>query len=151
MPVIVTNCSNNYGPRQHREKLIPKVIECCVNEKNIPIYGKGENIRDWIFVEDHCKGIKLALEKGKIGETYCFGGECEKPNNEIVNIICNFMDKIKPRESGHYSELITYTEDRLGHDFRYAVSNNKSSKKLGYKPERTFEDNIKTTIEYYLR
>ncbi len=151
LPVLLTNCSNNYGPRQHREKLIPKTIFCCLEEKEIPIYGNGKNIRDWIFVEDHCKGIKLALEKGEIGESYLFGGNCEKNNIEVVNIICEQMDKIKPRNNGKsYKDMITFVKDRAGHDFRYAISNDKSEKELGFKVSDNFENNIKMTIEYYM-
>lgn len=151
LPVLLTNCSNNYGARQHREKLIPKTIFCCLEEKEIPIYGNGKNIRDWIFVDDHCKGIKLALEKGKIGESYLFGGNCEKNNIEVVNIICEQMDKIKPRNNGKsYKDLITFVKDRAGHDFRYAISNDKSEKELGFKVSDNFENNIRMTIEYYM-
>lgn len=150
LPIIITNCSNNYGPRQHKEKLIPKTILCCLGEKEIPLYGNGKNIRDWIFVEDHCKGIKLALEKGKVGESYLFGGDCEKNNIEVVNMICNLMDNIKPRKSGSYKELMTFVQDRKGHDFRYAINNNKSESELGFKVSENFENNIITTIKYYM-
>ncbi len=151
LPVIITNCSNNYGPHQHKEKLIPKTIFNCLEEKEIPIYGNGKNIRDWIFVEDHCKGIKLALEKGKIGESYLFGGNCEKNNIEVVSTICDLMDNIKPRKTGRtYKDLITFVEDRKGHDFRYAISNDKSENELGFKVSENFENNLRITIHNYM-
>ena len=149
LPVILTNCSNNFGPRQHREKLIPKIISNCLNEKPVPIYGDGKNVRDWIFVEDHCAGIKLALEKGKLGESYCFGGNCEKNNNEIVNSICEKLDKITPRKAGSYKQLITYVTDRLGHDKRYAIDDSKAKNALGYKQSKSFDDRILETISFY--
>lgn len=152
LPVIITNCSNNFGPRQHREKLIPKIIECCVQEKDIPIYGNGENIRDWIFVEDHCFGISAALEKGKAGETYCFGGDSERTNNRIATYICEIMDDLKPRKGGvSYKELITYVEDRKGHDLRYAIDSTKAKKELGFKPSAKFETLLRRTVEFYLK
>jgi len=151
LPVILTNCSNNYGPRQHKEKLIPKIISNCLAEKEIPIYGDGKNVRDWIFVDDHCHGIKLALEKGLIGESYCFGGNCEKTNNEVAAIICALMDTLRPRKKGSYSELITYVKDRLGHDKRYAIDDTKAVRELGYTRKGSFEENIMTTINFYLR
>lgn len=151
LPIIITNCSNNYGPRQHNEKLIPKIVECCLSEKEIPIYGNGKNIRDWIFVEDHCNGIELALTEGKLGETYCLGGDSERTNNDIVNTICSYMDKIKPRKNGDsYKDLITYVDDRKGHDFRYAIDNSKSKKELGFKLNGSFEEHILETIKFYL-
>lgn len=151
LPAIITNCSNNYGPRQHDEKLIPTVIRCCMEEKNIPIYGTGDNIRDWIYVEDHCIGIAEALQKGRSGETYCFGGKSERTNNQVVNVVCEAMDKLKPRADGSYKELITYVEDRKGHDFRYAIDNKKSEKELGFKPSGSFEDHIEETIKFYIK
>lgn len=149
LPVILTNCSNNFGPRQHPEKLIPKIISNCINEKPIPIYGDGKNVRDWIFVEDHTAGIKLALTKGKIGESYCFGGNCEKNNNEIVNNICEKMDSIKPRKAGSHKQLITYVTDRLGHDKRYAIDDSKAKNELGYKQSKSFDERILETINWY--
>lgn len=150
LPVITTNCSNNYGPRQHKEKLIPKIIHNCVTEQPIPIYGKGENVRDWIYVGDHINGIDLALEKGTLGETYCFGGNAEKTNNEVVQIICGIMDDIRPRNNGKYADLITYVADRAGHDLRYAIDDSKAAAALGFKQEAGFEKHIKQTIEWYL-
>jgi dTDP-glucose 4,6-dehydratase len=152
LPVILTNCSNNYGPRQHKEKLIPKIINNCIDEKPIPIYGDGKNIRDWIFVEDHCAGLKLALEKGKIGETYCFGGNCEKNNNDIVNSICEVIDDIRPRKNGKsHKELIRYVADRPGHDRRYAIDDTKAVRELEYRPSKNFDERIKETINFYFK
>ncbi len=151
LPTIITNCSNNYGPRQHTEKLIPTIVRCCMEEKPIPIYGGGENIRDWIFVNDHCDGISKALEAGKAGETYCFGGMSERTNNQVANAICEALDKIKPKPNGgSYKDLITYVEDRKGHDFRYAINNDKASRELGFKPSGNFEEHIIKTINFYI-
>lgn len=151
LPVVLTNCSNNFGPRQHREKLIPKIISNCINEKSIPIYGDGKNVRDWIYVGDHTTGIKLALEKGRSGSSYCFGGNCEKNNNEIVNLICEKMDSLKPRSSGKsYKELITYVTDRPGHDKRYAIDDSKAKKELGYTQSKSFDERILETIKFYM-
>ena len=151
LPTIITNCSNNFGPRQHIEKLIPKIIRNCLNEKKIPIYGDGTNIRDWIWVEDHCRGIALALEKGEPSETYLFGGDCEKNNLEIVTIICELMDEIHPRKNGaKHIELIEFVVDRAGHDLRYAVSNEKSQHKLGFEPTPDFNANLRKTIKFYM-
>lgn len=151
LPAIITNCTNNYGPRQNREKLIPKIINNALEGKQIPIYGNGENIRDWIYVEDHCRGIKLALEKGKIGESYGFGGNAEKTNNQVAQTICAELDKIQPRKDGKsYSAQITYVTDRLGHDLRYAIDDSKAQRELGYEREQNFETGIKETIGYYL-
>jgi len=150
LPVLITNCTNNYGPRQNGEKLIPKIIACALAEKPIPIYGDGGNVRDWIFVDDHCAGIKLALEKGRVGESYGFSGNSEKTNNEIVQIICRELDKLRPRKSGQpYAELITYVTDRLGHDLRYALDDAKARKELGYKSVKTFEERIRQTVRAY--
>ena len=151
LPCIITNCSNNFGQRQHSEKLIPKIISNCLHEKPIPIYGNGENIRDWIFVADHCAGIKLALEKGKAGESYCFGGNAEKTNNQIVNLICEKMDILRPRKNGEsYKKLVNYVKDRAGHDKRYAIDDSKAKKELGYVQSETFEKRIEETIGFYL-
>ena len=141
LPAIVTNCSNNFGPRQHTEKLIPKIISNCMNEKPIPIYGDGKNVRDWIFVEDHCGGIKLALEKGKLGESYCFGGECEMRNIEIANLICEILDEKRPKADGSsYKAQINFVQDRAGHDYRYAIDNTKVKKELGFIIAKNFKE-----------
>ena len=151
LPIIITNCSNNFGPRQHAEKFIPTVISSCLNYKNIPIYGNGKNIRDWIFVEDHCNGIELAIEKGKIGESYCFGGDCEMENITIATKICETLDQIKPRsDSNSYKNQISFVTDRLGHDFRYAIDSSKVKKELGFVISKNFDERLKETINWYL-
>tara|TARA_B100002051_G_scaffold264502_1_gene289435 strand:- start:767 stop:1795 length:1029 start_codon:yes stop_codon:yes gene_type:complete len=151
LPTIITNCSNNYGPFQFPEKLIPFMIINCLEQKSLPLYGNGENIRDWIYVIDHCKAIVKIMQNGSIGENYNIGGSCEKTNNEIVQKICLIMDEIKPRSNNKsYSELIVYVEDRLGHDFRYAVDSSKLENDLGWKPQFDFDSNLKKTIKWYL-
>ena len=151
LPVLITNCSNNYGPYQFPEKLIPLTIINCLKNKALPIYGKGENIRDWLFVEDHCNAVYNVLKSGKVGETYNIGGDNEIKNIDIVLNICKLIDKIKPRKDNKkYSELIQYVEDRPGHDFRYAIDANKIKHKLGWRPSESFQSGIKKTIEWYL-
>tara|TARA_Y100000996_G_scaffold391342_1_gene353260 strand:- start:2214 stop:3260 length:1047 start_codon:yes stop_codon:yes gene_type:complete len=150
-PAIITHCSNNYGPYQFPEKLIPLMIMNCLNDKALPIYGNGENIRDWLFVEDHCSALSLIIQDGKIGETYNIGGSNEVSNKDIVLKICSIMDKIKPRSnSSSYKELITYVKDRPGHDFRYAIDSSKIRNELKWKPIQSFESGLKKTIEWYL-
>ena len=151
LPVLITNCSNNYGPYQFPEKLIPLTIINCLKNKALPVYGKGENIRDWLFVEDHCDAIYNVLQSGEVGETYNIGGDNEIKNIDIVLNICKLIDKIKPRkDKKRYSELIHYVEDRPGHDFRYAIDANKIKHKLGWTPFESFQSGIKKTIEWYL-
>lgn len=151
LPTIITNCSNNFGPYQHREKLIPTIIRSCLENKDIPIYGNGKNIRDWIYVGDHCDGIELALSAGKVNETYLFGGEKELRNIEIADKICEILDNIKPKNSGEsYKSQIKFVQDRAGHDFRYAISNEKSFRELGFKPSKTFEQRLEETIKFYI-
>ena len=151
LPILITNCSNNYGPYQFPEKLIPLTIINCLKNKALPIYGKGENIRDWLFVEDHCDAIYNVLKDGEVGETYNIGGNNEIKNLDIVLIICKLMDEIKPREDKKsFSDLIQYVEDRPGHDFRYAIDANKIKSKLGWTPSESFQSGIKKTIEWYL-
>ena len=151
LPAITTNCSNNYGPRQNGEKLIPTIIRNATQNKPIPIYGNGRNIRDWIFVEDHCDGVYLALTKGKLGESYCFGGNCEKENIDLAQIICKILDEIKPRKDAKsYQEQITFVTDRMGHDKRYAIDDSKARKELGFITAKSFEERIKETITWYL-
>ena len=149
LPILITNCSNNYGPWQYPEKLIPKTIINALNNKNIPIYGNGENIRDWLYVEDHAEALIKVLSDGEIGEKYCIGGNEEKTNNEIVELICNFLDEIKPREDS-YKSLITYVEDRKGHDFRYSIEANKIKKMLDWSPRFSFKDGLRDTVNWYL-
>ncbi|WP_332444483.1 dTDP-glucose 4,6-dehydratase [Wolinella succinogenes] len=148
---VITNCSNNYGPKQHDEKLVPTIIRNALEENSIPIYGDGKNIRDWLYVLDHCKGIDLVYHNGKKGETYNIGGRNERDNNYIAKKICELLDVKKPRKDGKcYSELIKYINDRPGHDRRYAIDATKIEKMLRWKAEEDFESGIKKTIEWYL-
>lgn len=147
---VVTNCSNNYGPKQHDEKLIPTIIRKALSNELIPIYGDGKNIRDWLYVLDHCKGIDLVYHKGNIGETYNIGGKNERDNLYIVNKICEILDDLKPRAK-QYKELITFVKDRAGHDKRYAIDASKIENELGWKAYEDFESGIVKTIERYLR
>ena len=152
LPVVTTNCSNNYGPNQHDEKLIPTIIRTALKEEPIPIYGDGKNVRDWLYVTDHCKGIKLALEKGRKGETYNIGGRNERENIYIAQKICEILDGKAPRENGKsYSELITFVVDRPGHDQRYAIDATKIEEELGWKADENFETGIVKTVDWYLQ
>ena len=151
MNVTTSNCSNNYGPKQHPEKLIPKIISNCLAETAIPIYGDGKNIRDWLYVLDHCKAIDLIYHKGKAGETYNVGGRNERNNLEIVHTICAILDEKRPRKSGKYADLITFVKDRAGHDKRYAIDATKLETEFGWKAEETFETGIVKTVEWYLK
>ena len=151
LPILITNCSNNYGPYQFPEKLVPLMILNCLAEKNLPVYGKGDNIRDWLYVEDHCHAIKTVLEKGKVGETYNIGGNNEIKNIDIVMTICKKMDQLVPRtNSEKYENLITYVTDRPGHDFRYAIDASKIRNKLNWQPKESFATGIEKTIQWYL-
>ena len=150
LPVLTTNCSNNYGPYHFPEKLIPLVILNAINGKNLPIYGDGQQIRDWLYVKDHCSAIRRVLETGKVGETYNIGGWNEKANLEVVHTICQILDSIKPKESGSYADQITYVKDRPGHDRRYAIDASKIERELGWKPKETFDSGIRKTVEWYL-
>lgn len=149
MNVVTTNCSNNYGPKQHEEKLIPTIIRKAIAGEKIPIYGDGKNIRDWLYVLDHCKGINLTYKTGKIGETYNIGGKNERNNLYIANTICNLLDKIQPKEKS-YKEQISFVSDRPGHDFRYAIDASKIEKELNWKAQENFESGILKTIKWYL-
>lgn len=151
MNVVTTNCSNNYGPKQHNEKLIPTIIRKAVTGENIPIYGDGKNVRDWLYVLDHCKGIELAFKKGKAGETYNIGGRNERNNLYIVDKVCSILDEMKPKASGSYKEQITFVKDRPGHDLRYAIDATKIETELGWKADENFETGIVKTIEWYLK
>ncbi|MFW0743752.1 dTDP-glucose 4,6-dehydratase, partial [Aliarcobacter butzleri] len=146
---VITNCSNNYGPKQHDEKLIPTIIRNALLGNPIPIYGDGKNIRDWLYVLDHCKGIDLVYHKGKNGETYNIGGRNERTNLQIVDRICTILDQEVPKESS-YKELITFVEDRAGHDRRYAIDATKLENELGWKADENFDTGIVKTIEWYL-
>lgn len=149
---IITNCSNNYGPKQHSEKLIPTIIRSCLTEQKIPIYGDGLNVRDWLFVEDHCRGIELAFFKGKNGENYNIGGKNERTNMQIATSICEILDELKPRKNGDkYESLITFVEDRAGHDKRYAIDASKIENELGWMAKESFESGIVKTVEWYLK
>ena len=151
MNVTTSNCSNNYGPKQHPEKLIPKLIDNCLNEKPLPIYGDGKNIRDWLYVLDHCKAIDLIYHTGKTGETYNVGGRNERTNLEIVHTICKILDEKRPRKNGQkYADLITFVKDRAGHDRRYAIDATKLETELGWKASENFDTGIIKTIEWYL-
>jgi len=147
--VVTTNCSNNYGPKQHTEKLIPTIIRRAVLGESIPIYGDGKNVRDWLYVLDHCKGIDVVFKKGKPGETYNIGGKNERNNLYIANKICATLDAIHPKEKS-YKEQINFVEDRPGHDFRYAIDATKLEKELGWRADENFESGILKTIEWYL-
>lgn len=151
LPVLTTNCSNNYGPYHFPEKLIPLVILNALSGKNLPIYGDGQQIRDWLYVRDHCSAIRRVLEGGKLGETYNVGGWNEKPNLDVVHTICTILDELKPKiDGGRYSDQITFVKDRPGHDRRYAIDARKLERELGWKPQETFETGIRKTIEWYL-
>lgn len=151
LPVIVTNCSNNYGPYQFPEKLIPLVINRAIRGRDLPVYGDGKNIRDWLYVEDHCEALKLVLQKGRPGETYNIGGRSEKTNIEVVKTLCRNLDELCPREDGNsYEEQITFVPDRPGHDRRYAIDSSKVEKELGWKREHDFLSGILRTVRWYL-
>jgi dTDP-glucose 4,6-dehydratase len=151
LPVITTNCSNNYGPFHFPEKLIPLCILNALNGKSLPIYGNGQQIRDWLYVKDHCSAIRKVLEKGKVGESYNIGGWNEKSNLEVVNLLCDILDKLKPNNNGKsYKEQITFVKDRPGHDRRYAIDASKIEQELRWKPDETFESGLLKTISWYL-
>ena len=151
MNVTTSNCSNNYGPKQHNEKLIPHIISKALALQPLPIYGKGENVRDWLYVLDHCKAIDLIFHNGKSGETYNIGGRNERNNITIVKTICAILDEKKPRSDGKkYEELITFVADRAGHDFRYAIDATKLETALGWRADETFDTGIVKTVEWYL-
>ncbi len=149
LPVVTTNCSNNYGPYHFPEKLIPLMILNAVNGKSLPIYGKGDNIRDWLYVEDHARALYLVMNKGKLGETYNIGGWNEKTNLEVVRGICAILDELRPQGAPH-ADLITFVKDRPGHDQRYAIDASKIERDLGWKPQETFETGLRKTVEWYL-
>jgi len=150
-PALITNCSNNYGPYQFPEKLIPLMIANCIDEKPLPVYGKGLNVRDWLYVKDHCDAIDKVLQNGKIGETYNIGGNNEMRNIDIIKIICSVLDELKPRANGNpYDELITHVKDRPGHDYRYAIDASKMKNELGWTPRKKFSTGVRKTIQWYL-
>ena len=150
LPVITTNCSNNYGPYHFPEKLIPLMIVNALAGKPLPVYGDGMQVRDWLYVKDHCTAIREVLARGKVGETYNVGGWNEKPNIEIVKTICALLDELRPDPAGSYARHITYVTDRPGHDRRYAIDARKLERELGWKPAETFETGIRKTVQWYL-
>ncbi|OUL36825.1 dTDP-glucose 4,6-dehydratase [Nostoc sp. T09] len=150
LPTLTTNCSNNYGPRQFPEKLIPLIILNALNGKPLPIYGDGQNIRDWLYVEDHCEAIYLVLQQSSIGETYNIGGNNELTNLAVVEKICALLDELAPKPNFHYSSLISFVKDRPGHDRRYAIDSSKIKKDLGWEPKESFDSGLLKTIQWYL-
>jgi len=150
LPVVMTNCSNNYGPFQHREKFIPTVILACFGGQPIPVYGDGSNIRDWLYAEDHCRAIMTVLERGRPGESYNIGGDNEWSNLELVRHICSVMDEKRPRHAPH-ERLLTFVTDRPGHDWRYAIDGTKIERELGWQSAETFDSGIRKTIDWYGR
>ncbi|MDX9696864.1 MAG: dTDP-glucose 4,6-dehydratase [Bacteroidales bacterium] len=151
LPVVISNCSNNYGPNQFPEKLIPLSINNIKNKKSIPIYGKGENIRDWLFVIDHANAIDLIFHKGKVGDTYNIGGNNEWKNIDLIYTLCEIMDKKLNRAKGESAQLITFVKDRAGHDLRYAIDSSKIQKELGWKPSLQFAEGLEKTVDWYLQ
>ena len=151
-PINITNCSNNYGPNQHKEKLIPLTINNIIKNKRIPVYGNGQQIRDWLFVEDHVEAIWKVVKKGKLGETYLIGGNNEMKNISIVKLITNLMDKYYPskKKNFSYENLISFVKDRPGHDFRYAINSKKIQSEIFWKPKYRFKDGLKKTILWFL-
>ena len=150
LPVVLSNCSNNFGPGQHPEKLIPLMIKNIIAQKPLPVYGKGENIRDWLYVEDHAQAIDLILHQGSLGETYAIGGNNEQKNIELVHFLIDVVDEKLKRPKGDSLSLIKFVKDRLGHDYRYAIDTAKIESKLGWKSSTTFEEGINKTVEFYL-
>jgi dTDP-glucose 4,6-dehydratase len=150
LPTLTTNCSNNYGPYHFPEKLIPLMIVNALSGKPLPVYGDGLQVRDWLYVKDHCSAIREVLARGRVGETYNIGGWNEKPNIEIVFTVCRLLDELRPDPAGSYGRLITHVTDRPGHDRRYAIDATKIERELGWKPTETFETGIRKTVEWYL-
>ena len=151
LPVIITNCSNNFGPYQLPEKMIPLMIIKCLLEQPLTVYGNGENVRDWLYVQDHCNALLLALTKGTIGETYCIGGDCERQNIDLVHAICDIMDTEHPRRGNErHCDLICFVKDRPGHDFRYAIDSSKAQRDLQWEPLHSLETSLKRTVQWYL-
>jgi dTDP-glucose 4,6-dehydratase len=150
LPTLVTNCSNNYGPRQFPEKLIPLMIHRALAGKPLPVYGDGQNVRDWLYVEDHCAALRAVLEKGRLGEVYNIGGGAEMKNIDLVKTLCALLDEAKPRTGGSYAALISFVKDRPGHDRRYAIDSRKIQQELGWRPAESFASGLKKTVRWYL-
>jgi len=150
LPTLTTNCSNNYGPRQYPEKLIPLVIRNALVGEPLPVYGDGRNLRDWLYVADHCEAVRLVLEKGRVGETYNIGGENERANIDVVRTICAVLERLRPPPAGSYAQLIRHVTDRLGHDRRYAMNIAKIRRELGWRPRESFESGLEKTVRWYL-
>ena len=150
LPTLITNCSNNYGPYHFPEKLIPLMILNALDGKPLPVYGKGNQVRDWLYVEDHARALYTVVTKGKVGETYNIGGHNEKKNIDVVHAICSLLDELAPSSFTPYASLITYVKDRPGHDLRYAIDASKIQRELGWKPEETFESGLRKTVDWYL-
>ncbi|HEX9183655.1 MAG TPA: dTDP-glucose 4,6-dehydratase [Burkholderiales bacterium] len=150
LPTLVTNCSNNYGPRQFPEKLIPLMIHRALAGKPLPVYGDGQNVRDWLYVEDHCTALRAVLDKGRLGEVYNIGGRAEMKNIDLVKTLCALLDEAKPRTGGSYAALISFVKDRPGHDRRYAIDSSKIERELGWQPAESFASGLKKTVRWYL-
>ena len=150
LPTLTTNCSNNYGPYQFPEKLIPLMISSALAGKPLPVYGDGRNVRDWLYVLDHCEAVRLVLERGRIGETYNIGGRAEKANIDLVRLLCALLDEARPRKAGSYAELITFVPDRPGHDRRYAIDSTKIARELGWQPRESFDSGLAKTVRWYV-
>lgn len=153
LPVVISNCSNNYGPYQHSEKLIPRMISCALEGNPLPIYGRGEQVRDWLYVEDHVRALVSILNQGRVGETYNIGGQSERRNNDVVRAICTLLEEFapnKPKGLTQYEQLISYVADRPGHDMRYAIDANKIQTELGWQPYESFESGLRKTVAWYV-
>jgi dTDP-glucose 4,6-dehydratase len=150
LPTLTTNCSNNYGPRQFPEKLIPLCIRNALAGEALPVYGDGRNVRDWLYVADHCDAVRLVLAKGRVGETYNIGGECERANIDLVRTLCALLDRLRPRARGSHAELIQFVKDRPGHDRRYAMNIGKIRRELGWRPRESFESGLEKTVRWYI-
>jgi len=150
LPTLTTNCSNNYGPRQFPEKLIPLMIHHALAGKPLPVYGDGQNVRDWLYVMDHCSALRAALERGKAGEVYNIGGSAEMKNLDLVRTLCALLDEASPRTGGSYAELISFVKDRPGHDRRYAIDSRKIQRELSWRPAESFESGLRRTVSWYL-
>jgi dTDP-glucose 4,6-dehydratase len=150
LPTLTTNCSNNYGPRQFPEKLIPLCIRNALAGEALPVYGDGRNVRDWLYVADHCDAVRLVLAKGRAGETYNIGGECERANIDLVRTLCALLDRLRPRARASHAELIQFVTDRPGHDRRYAMNIDKIRRELGWRPRESFESGLEKTVRWYI-